>query len=204
MARFVPLSSTKTSRVGSRWAVAAHHAARSSALRSLAWRTFFDRDPEAADGPGHSCHAEVHPVCHLPPRAVLGQRGVGSGGDLGSQRRGLVGADARAPTGARQRRGQPGGAPASAPADNRAGADVEEPGGLGQGEPSIDRSQQPFAEVGRVVLHPRIVHRGNLFATRSIDHRVLQNYRVPQLMQDRERVCHQCHAESATSPRVRD
>src|SRR5215213_11897851 len=98
MARFVPLSSTKTSLVGSRWAVAAHHAARSSALRSLACRTFFDRDPEAADGPGHGRHAEAHSVCRLPPYAVLGQRGVGSGGDLGPQRCSVVGADARALT----------------------------------------------------------------------------------------------------------
>ena len=76
--------------------------------------------------------ATLRPVsCVVSYRAVLGERGVGSGGDLGPQRCGVVGADARRSSGARQGRGDPSGAPPSAPADDRAGADAEEPGGLG-------------------------------------------------------------------------
>jgi hypothetical protein len=35
-------------------------------------------------------------------------------------------------------------------------------GGLGQGQAGVDGPQQPFAEVGRVLLHPASVLQGQL------------------------------------------
>src|SRR5215203_3662361 len=167
MATFVPLSSTKTSVAGSRWAVSAHHAARSSSSRSRACRTFFDRDPEAVDDPRHGGHADGHPLLRSPAGAMLSQGGVGGGSDLGPQGRRVRGTDARGAAGTRSRRHGTRGALAPPPADDRAGTDAEEPGGLGHGKPAVDRSQQPLAEVGRVLLHALPSHTSNSSATRS-------------------------------------
>src|SRR5215204_5312877 len=168
MATFVPLSSTKTSVAGSRWTVSAHHADRASSSRSRAWSTFFDCDPEAADDPRHGGHADGHPLLRSPAGAMLGQGGVGGGSDLGPQGRSVRGTDAREAAGTRPRRHGARGALAPPPAHDRAGTDAEEPGGLGHGEPAVDRSQQPLAEVGRVLLHALPSHTSNSSATRSI------------------------------------
>ena len=94
---------------------------------------------------------------------MLNQRGIRRRLHLGDQRRlGLPG-DPPSPAGARG--GQyPAGlvAPPSPPLD-RTDPDAEEAGRLGLGEAGVNGSQQPLAEVGRVLLHLRSLARGQLF-----------------------------------------
>ncbi len=82
IARFVPLSSTKTSVAGSTQSLVSHQSARRASSRSAAWRTFCDRDAEAADGARHRRDADGSSLPTGRERAVVGQRGVGVGGDL--------------------------------------------------------------------------------------------------------------------------
>jgi hypothetical protein len=84
---------------------------------------------------------------------MLDERGIGSGAHLSLQRRlGLL-SDPPRPSGSRCGH-HPTGllAPPSPPRDG-AKPDAEKAGRLGLGQASVDGAQEPFAEVGRVLLH---------------------------------------------------
>src|SRR3954453_11603050 len=93
IARFVPLSSTKTNVVGSWVWMAVHHAARAVSSRSAANRTFFERDGKATDGARHGRNTHGNAVLLRPEDAVLRQRGIGMRGDLCPQAVGLIRSD---------------------------------------------------------------------------------------------------------------
>ena len=121
---------------GSRWAVSAHHAARSASSRSLARRTFFDRDAEAADDPRHRGDTDTHPL--------LGSHWAQCWARVASGWTAICAANAVAwagpMRGRRPGRGaaatEPGRALPLPPAANRAGTDAKEAGGLSRGRPA--------------------------------------------------------------------
>jgi hypothetical protein len=85
---------------------------------------------------------------------VLGQRRIRSGTDAGDQRRLSLPSDPSPPPRSRGSGDEAGlTLPLSPPRDG-AHADAEEAGRLGLGETGVNGSQQPLAEVGRVLLHP--------------------------------------------------
>ena len=106
--------------------------------------------------------------CSAAQRAQCAARVASGAAHLRPQCRRLGRADARGAARTRPRRHRACGALPLPPAPDRAGTDAEEAGGLGRGEPGVDRSQQPFAEVGRVLLHALPSHTRNFSATRSI------------------------------------
>ena len=157
MARLVPVSSTKTRVAGARSATAARQAVRSSSSRSLAKRTFFDREPEAAHDARHGGDADADPTLLRPRVAVLGQRGIGRGIDLGGQRRGVLRSNAGRAAGPPFRRQIPGTRLLPSPPGNGAQTDAKGAGRLGVAVPSAQKAQQPLAEDGGVLFHPRSV-----------------------------------------------
>ena len=87
MAMLDPLSSTTTNRAGSSAMTCSHQAARRSSSRSLAVTVFFSRP---GDAPLHAAHrgiAHAHTAGLCPEGAVLIQRDVGVGRELGDERR---------------------------------------------------------------------------------------------------------------------
>ena len=94
---------------------------------------------------------------------MLDERGVWRGLHLGDQRR--LGPWSDPPRAARPGLGGRGSGLALSPppALDRAHADDEEVGRLGLGEASVDGSQQPLAEVGRILLHRPSLARNQLF-----------------------------------------
>jgi hypothetical protein len=86
---------------------------------------------------------------------VLGQGGVGAGGDLGTQRRVLRRPDQPRPPRARRRGRAAGRRAALLPPRDGGPVDAEGAGGLRLGEPGVDGAQAAVAEVGRVLLHER-------------------------------------------------
>jgi hypothetical protein len=53
--------------------------------------------------------------------------------------------------------------PPPSPSLDRAHANAKEAGRLGLGQAGVDGSQQPFADVGRVLLHPDTISKVQLF-----------------------------------------
>jgi hypothetical protein len=94
---------------------------------------------------------------------VLGQRGIGSGADLSHQRRLDLASDPPRPPGPGRGSQRAGLAVPLAPAFDGAEPDAEETGRLGLGQASVDGAQEPFAEVGRVLLHRHSLPRAHLF-----------------------------------------
>jgi hypothetical protein len=85
---------------------------------------------------------------------VLGQRRVWSGTDAGDQRRLDVPSDPPPPPRSKGSGDGAGLMPPLSPPRDGAHADAEEAGRLGLGETGVNGSQQPLAEVSRVLLHP--------------------------------------------------
>jgi len=93
---------------------------------------------------------------------MLDQRGIRRRADLGHQHR--LGLQGNPPTPSGSRGGQHPArllAPPSPPLE-RADTDAEEAGRLGLGKAGVNGSQQPFAEVGRVLLHRHSLAQGQL------------------------------------------
>jgi hypothetical protein len=86
---------------------------------------------------------------------VLGQGGIGVLRHLIAQGGGLVRPDDRPPPGAGLGRQAAGLLALLSPATDRARPDAEEAGGLGLTEAGVDGTQQPLAEVDRILLHPQ-------------------------------------------------
>ena len=86
---------------------------------------------------------------------MLGQRRIRMTVDLGCQRGNVLRIDAPRPSRAGAW-GQTAALPLPpSPALDGGGPDAEEAGGLGLAETGVDGSQQPLAEVDRILLHAR-------------------------------------------------
>ncbi len=100
----------------------------------------------------------------LPPRAVLGQRGIGVGSDLGTQRRlgsRRDGAGTAGPRAILDITTLPYPLP---PTTQRALTDAKAAFDLSRGQPGILGRQQPFTEISGVLLsHARSVPSGHFF-----------------------------------------
>lgn len=86
---------------------------------------------------------------------MLGQRRIRMELDLGCQRGNVVRCDAPGPSRAQTWCDAAALALPPAPALDRGGPDAKEAGGLGLAETGVDGSQQPLAEVDRILLHTR-------------------------------------------------
>lgn len=84
---------------------------------------------------------------------MLDQRGIGRGTDLGYQGGLGLAADPSSPAGPGRGGHRTGLALPLAPAFDGAEPDAKKTGRLGLGKTGVDGSQQPLAEVGRVLLH---------------------------------------------------
>jgi hypothetical protein len=94
---------------------------------------------------------------------VLAQRGIRRGADLGHQRGFGLWADPPSPAGTRGGHHPARLLASSSPPFDRALANAEEAGRLGLRETGVDGSQQPLAEVGRILLHHPSLAQGQLF-----------------------------------------
>jgi hypothetical protein len=94
---------------------------------------------------------------------VLGQRRIRSGTDAGDQRRLSLPSDPPPPPRSRGSSDRAGLTPPLSPSRDGAHADAEEAGRLGLGETGVNGSQQPLAEVGRVLLHRHSLASAQLF-----------------------------------------
>ncbi len=88
-----------------------------------------------------------------PALAVRGQCRICMLGDLILQRRRLLRANGGRATGSWFGGHLAGGGAPLAPPSHGAGADAKQAGGLGLTEPGVDGTQQPLAEVDRILLH---------------------------------------------------
>jgi hypothetical protein len=93
---------------------------------------------------------------------VLGQRGVWRRADLSDQGRFGCWSDPPRPPGSGGGDHRAALASPLTPAFDRAEANAEEAGRLGLGQAGVDGAQEPFAEVGRVLLHPDSLTPGQL------------------------------------------